>query len=146
MQRNEMEALKILLRNHGARGGLNELMDLSGEISEKYGISIKPTCDAKYLEVGISSKSDNVDTILKKICKETKIRPQECAYWGDEFVALEEKIYGSDSFMYTDKTKEGDFFDVSDLPGMRPEGVIQLGGGIPTFLEFLKKLETVLPL
>lgn len=141
MQENEMEALKILLQNHDVTGGLNDLMDLSREIGEKYGISVKPTCDAKYLEVGISSKSDNVDVILEKICKGTKIHPQECTYWGDEFVALEEKIYGSDSFMYTDKTKEGDFFDVSDLPGMRPEGIVQLGGGIRTFLEFLKKLE-----
>lgn len=146
MQENEMEALKILLQNHDVNGGLNELMDLSREIGEKYGISVKPTCDAKYLEVGISSKSDNVDMILGKICKEAKICPQECAYWGDEFVALEEEIYGSDSFMYTDKTKEGDFFDVSDLPGVRPEGIVRLGGGIHTFLEFLKKLEAILPL
>ena len=62
-----------------------------------------------------------------------------CSSWGDEYVGIEEGIYGSDSFMKTGKTADGEFFDVSQVPGKRPEGVVQLGGGVERFLEFLKE-------
>ncbi len=42
----------------------------------------------------------------------------------------------SDSFMYTEKSKAGDFFDVSAIEGNRPEAVKVLGGGVETFLTF----------
>lgn len=141
MQENELERLKGILKEHGMDGGLKGMIDLAVGIGEGYGIPVVPTCDAKYLEVGISSKSDNVNAILGRIQKETDIIPEECCYWGDEFVGLEEEIFGSDSFMYTETTKRGDFFDVSDVPGRRPEGVVQLGGGTDRFLGFLKELE-----
>lgn len=140
MQENELDQLKMILKEHGVDSGLKGLMDLAVEIGDRYGLQTKPTCDAKYLEVGISSKSDNTETILKKIQEETGILPEECSYWGDEFVGLEAGIYGSDSFMYTEKTKAGDFFDVSNVPGIRPEGIVQLGGGIERFLGFLREL------
>ena len=41
--------------------------------------------------------------------------PEDCSFWGDEYVGIEEGLYGSDSFMLTEKTKNGDFFDVSLL-------------------------------
>ena len=56
-------------------------------------------------------------------------------------MGIEPGIYGSDSFMRTELTKGGDFFDVSGTMGERPEGVVRLGGGVERFLEFLKKLE-----
>ena len=62
-----------------------------------------------------------------------------CSSWGDEYVGIEEGIYGSDSFMKTGKTADGEFFDASQVPGKRPEGVVQLGGGVERFLEFLKE-------
>ena len=98
-----------------------------------------PTCDAKYLEVGISSKSSNVDAILDCLYKEGGIRAEECSFWGDEYVGIEDGIYGSDSFMRTEKTAPGDFFDVSELPGERPMGVERVGGGVEAFLEFLRR-------
>lgn len=67
------------------------------------------------------------------------IKAEECAFWGDEFVGIEEGIFGSDSFMMTERTREGDFFDVSEVPGKRPEGVMQLGGGVERFLAFLRR-------
>ncbi len=33
----------------------------------------------------------------------------------------------------------GDFFDVSEVSGERPEGVKQIGGGVEQFLDFLRK-------
>lgn len=137
MQENELDGLKQELKRHGIEGGMDSLIKLAKEKGKEHQIEVVPTCDAKYLEVGISSKSDNVNTILSKLIKESDIRPSECSYWGDEYVGLENGIYGSDSFMFTEATADGDFFDVSDVAGERPEGVKVLGGGIRTFLDFL---------
>lgn len=139
MQESELDALKALLSEHGITGGLQSLIDLSLEVGKKYGIETAPTCDAKYLEVGISSKSDNVDTILALLSEKFGIRAEDCAFWGDEYVGIEKGIFGSDSFMRTEKTKAGDFFDVSEVSGERPSQVQVLGGGVDRFLNFLKE-------
>lgn len=138
MQAGELELLKKSLEGHGISGGLKCLIALAQEAGKKYGIRTTPTCDAKYLEIGISSKSDNVDAILKKLSEEYAIRAEDCAFWGDEYVGIEEGVYGSDSFMLTDKTCGGDFFDVSEVPGKRPDKVQVLGGGVERFLGFLR--------
>lgn len=139
MQENELDALKRSLAEHGIDGGLRGLIDLSVKVGQKYGIQVAPTCDAKYLEVGISSKSDNVNQIFRTLEKEAGLLPEECSFWGDEFVGIEEGIFGSDSFMRTEVTEKGDFFDVSEVPGTRPEGVERLGGGVECFLQFLRE-------
>lgn len=141
MQENELDTLKESLRAHGIEGGLGKLLDIARDTGKKYDVCTAPTCDAKYLEVGISSKSDNVDTILGRLEEEYGIRPEECAYWGDEYVGIEPGIYGSDSFMRTEKTCAGDFFDVSGVNGQRPEGVEHVGGGVDRFLRFLQEQE-----
>lgn len=151
MQENELDWLKEKLCRHGIGGGLKGLMELALRIGRQFGIEVKPTCDAKYLEVGISSKSDNVDVIFERILQdemretdketpktgEKELSVRDCAFWGDEFVGIEEGIFGSDSFMITELTREGDFFDVSEVPGERPENVVHCGGGVGRFLEFL---------
>lgn len=139
MQADELLRLRDKLERHGIKGGLKGLTDFSVTVGKRYRIDVTPTCDAKYLEVGITSKSDNVDVILDKFCTENDIRPEECAYWGDEYVGIEEGIFGSDSFMHTEKTAGGDFFDVSEVKGERPEGVTVLGGGVERFLGFLRE-------
>lgn len=139
MQENELDQLKASLVEHGITGGLQGLIDISHEIAANYGLKVAPTCDAKYLEVGLTSKSDNADEIFKLLQEKDQIEAVDCSFWGDEFVGIEEGIFGSDSFMRTDLTKAGDFFDVSNVPGTRPEGVENLGGSIPTFLNFLKE-------
>lgn len=140
MQENELDLLKASLKEHGIEGGLQALIDLSREIAAGFGMEVAPTCDAKYLEVGISSKSNNVDTIFKVLQEENPgLTAQDCVFWGDEYVGIEKGIFGSDSFMYTELTKDADFFDVSNVNGERPAGVITLGGGIQTFLGFLRE-------
>ena len=84
------------------------------------------------VEVGLN----NVDTILESF-KEEGIEAEDCSFWGDEFVGIQEGLYGSDSFMLTPKTEEGDFFDVSSLEGVRPEKIQILGGGVDRFIQFL---------
>lgn len=139
MQASELDLLRETMQAHGIEGGLQSLIDLAVQIGAKHGIRVVPTCDAKYLEVGISSKSDNVNVILNKLQTEFGIRAEDCAFWGDEYVGIEPGIFGSDSFMLTDQTKDGAFFDVSEVPGERPENVENIGGGVEAFLSFLRK-------
>ena len=138
MREDELHMLRKKLKNHGIRRGLMELLELAVSIGKDYGIKVVPTCDAKYLEAGVSSKSDNVGAILGRISRESGIQAGDCAFWGDEYVGIEENIFGSDSFMRTGRTSAGDFFDVSEVSGQRPEGVKMVGGGVERFLEFLK--------
>ncbi len=137
MQENELDLVRESLRAHGISGGLQDLLTLSEEVGNAYGMTVLPTCDAKYLEVGVSNKSTNVDIILGELNEKFGITAEECSFWGDEYVGLEKGIFGSDSFMRTEKTKAGDFFDVSNVRGERPEGVTVLGGGVDKFLDFL---------
>lgn len=139
MQENELQQLKQSLEGHHITGGLQQLLRIAVEEGERCGIRAVPTCDAKYLEVGISSKSDNVDTILTHLEEKIGLRAENCCFWGDEFVAVDSGIFGSDSFMITEKTKAGDFFDVSEVNGQRPEGVQCVGGGVEQFLRFLEE-------
>lgn len=139
MQENELEILKESLAMHGITGGLKELIDIAKTTGRRFGLKVMPTCDAKYLEVGISSKSDNVDAIFGKLQEKNALKAEECAFWGDEFVGIEEGIFGSDSFMITKQTKAGDFFDVSEVHGERPEKTKWPGGGVEKFLEFLRE-------
>lgn len=139
MQENELTCLRESLAEHGIKNGLKELISISEEIGRTYGVKVAATCDAKYLEVGISDKSDNADIIMGELSKTAGIRPEECSFWGDEFVGLEEGIYGSDSFMQTEITKTGDFYDVSEVKGERPKQVKNIGGGVNAFLAFLNQ-------
>lgn len=139
LQESELDMLKKDMAEHGINGGLKQLMELAGAVGKKYQVAVVPTCDAKYLEVGISSKSDNVDAIFGRMQEEGGIKPGECAYWGDEYVGIEDGIFGSDSFMHTKITEEGDFFDVSDIKSTsRPDWAKVVGGGVESFLGFLR--------
>lgn len=138
-QDNELESLKVILDSHGFKDGLIGLINLAEEIGERYGVSVVATTDAKYLEVGLSNKSNNVNMIIKDFQEKYDILPNECCYWGDEYLELDKGIFGSDSFMITEKTKDGDFFDVSNANGIRPEQVKLLGGGVSAFIQFLEE-------
>lgn len=137
LQENELQVLKDHLTGHNFTGGLQKLMGLCSEIGKQKGLKLKVTSDAKYLEVGTANKSDNVDQILWMLQEERGIVSSDCTFWGDEYVCLDTDIYGSDSYMLTETSKNGDFFDVSDTQGRRPNGVTILKGGVNTFLKFL---------
>lgn len=138
-QESELTALKKSLEVHGFKEGLIGLIELAQEIGNKNGFPVVATTDAKYLEVGVTSKSDNVDTILAHFSKEYGIKVKDCSYWGDEYLELDTGIYGSDSYMITNMTMDGDFYDVSESNGNRPERVRRMGGGVEAFLKFLKE-------
>lgn len=137
-QGSELCRLKESFERHGMTDGLAGLLDLAQRAGKEQGLSLSCTTDAKYLEAGLTSKSHNVDAILDYLRDSRGILPEDCAFWGDEYVGMDEGLYGSDSFMITEQSKAGDFFDVSEAPGKRPGQVTVLGGGVDTFLQFLK--------
>lgn len=138
LQEHELTILKESLSCHGITGGITQLLELTKQLGQRYGLPIVVTCDAKYLEAGISSKSNNVDVILERLKREFGISAEDCSFWGDEYVGMDVGIYGSDSFMMTDQSRLGDFYDVSEVCGERPQGVVRLGGGVDRFLEYLR--------
>lgn len=135
---DELGAVKRALVEHGYTAGLAGLMDLARVCGACYGLAVKPTCDAKYLEVGVLNKADNVDTFMTQILAPEGIRAKDCCFWGDEFLELDHGINGSDSFMYTPRTQGADFFDVGAVAGTRPTYLKYLGGSVGTFLRFLE--------
>lgn len=138
-QAHELRQLEAALRDHGISGGLKQLVKIAQETGKEHGMQLTATTDAKYLEVGVSSKSNNVDTILDRLSQSYGIDAKDCSFWGDEYIGLAKGLYGSDSFMITASTKDGEFYDVSEAPGVRPEPVKALQGGVKRFAAFLEE-------
>ena len=133
LQEGEAAKLQRILTNHGI-----ESIETLIKMAESFGteeMPLRATTDAKYLEVGPTGKSDNANALFDRFGFDA----EDCCFWGDEFIGVTDTIFGSDAGMLTEITCKGDFFDVSNLEGVRPQQIEQLGGGIQTFLTFLKK-------
>jgi hypothetical protein len=133
----ELKRLNNRLEERGYVDGICGLFSLAELIGRHYKLTLKPTTDAKYLELGFGTKSDNVNAIYRHIEVSRGIRAFDCCFWGDEYLKFDEGVYGSDAYMITDVTKDCDFFDVSDADGERPPLVRRLGGGVRRFVSFL---------
>lgn len=138
LQANEIDKVNADLKQHGYDGGLRGLCDLAAELGAKRGMKISATTDAKYIEVGPTTKSDNVNFLLTDVMNKAGIALEDCCFWGDEYTYLGEGITGSDYQMYTELTRGGDFYDCSPAPMKLPEGIIGVGGGIKSFENFLR--------
>ncbi len=133
LQDGETAMLQRCLKSHGI-DGVESLI----QMAESFGtdqLPLRATTDAKYLEVGPTGKSDNADALFRRF----GFRSEDCCFWGDEFIGVTDHIFGSDAGMITELTGNCDFFDVSDIQGVRPGQVQKLGGGIQTFLRFLRE-------
>ena len=133
LQEGEAAKLQRILSSHGI-----ESIETLIKMAESFGTEEMPlpaTTDAKYLEVGPTGKNDNANALFERFGFDA----EDCCFWGDEFIGVTDSIFGSDAGMLTEKTCKGDFFDVSNLEGVRPQQVKQLGGGIQTFLDFLRE-------
>jgi hypothetical protein len=139
MEHQEVQAAIELLKAKGYRAGLAGLLDEASELGCQMEMPVSATTDGKFLEVGLTTKADNVNFIFEHIVLARKISLSECAFWGDEFGLLAERVHGSDAHMITHLTKDADFFDVSDSPLELPSGVKAVPGGIRAFHEFLKQ-------
>ncbi len=138
-QPGELDLVNDMLRKHGYDKGIRGLIDYTVGIGEELGVGLQVTTDAKYLEAGISTKGDNIDYFLDNVIFKKGIGIDECCFWGDEFTYLGEGVKGSDALMITDKSFKGDFFDVSKAPLKLPQNVKHIGGGIESFLSFLRE-------
>lgn len=139
LQDGEVEMLKELLKEHGIHGGLSEVMEIAKKAGDFGDMRIQITTDAKYLEIGPTTKSDNVDYFVDNVLNPRKIEIEDSCFWGDEFSYLADGIPGSDSYMITEKTQKGHFFDVSKTSGELPGKIRPMGGGTETFIQFLKE-------
>ena len=131
LQEGEAAMLQRILTSHGI-----ESIETLIKMAESFGsvdMPLRATTDAKYLEVGPTGKSDNADALFERF----GLDAEDCCFWGDEFIGVSDSIFGSDAGMLTEKTCKCDFYDVSNLEGVRPKQVKQLGGGIQVFLKFL---------
>ena len=131
LQEGEAAMLQRILTSHGI-----ESIETLIKMAESFGsvdMPLRATTDAKYLEVGPTGKSDNADALFERF----GLDAEDCCFWGDEFIGVSNSIFGSDAGMLTEKTCKCDFYDVSNLEGVRPKQVKQLGGGIQVFLKFL---------
>ena len=135
----EIDTVTRLLNIHGYRRGIRGLIDDITEMGRERGLDLKATTDAKYLEVGLSTKEDNIVYLLTEIVLPDGIRAQECAFWGDEFGYLAEGLKGSDAYMITGVSRDADFYDVSGSLLPLPENVQPVPGGIQTFRRFLRE-------
>lgn len=138
LQADELTKVKNLLKAYGIQDGLKGMIKIAEEIYEKHQLSAAITTDAKYLEMGITSKTDNINSILSFLMEKEGLFPYECAFWGDEYIGIEDGLFGSDSYMITPLSSQGDFFDVSETKGVLPDGVTALAGGPKMFLDFLE--------
>ncbi len=138
LQSNEINMIQEILEEHGIKEGLREIVRIAEEVGRKLDFEVKATTDAKFLEVGKTTKSDNVNFFIKSIYgDDTKLNEKIC-FWGDEFTYLAEGIKGSDAYMITELSKKASFFDVSENPLSLPEVVKHIGGGTKSFIEFLE--------
>lgn len=139
LQPDEIGRVNELLISHNYQKGILGLIEMAEQKGRKNGIKLKATTDAKYLEAGMTLKSDNVDYFMEHVIKPCGIEAKDCCFWGDEFTFLGEGIPGSDAYMITEQTKEADFFDVSPVEMNIPENVTYVGGSVNRFIQFLEE-------
>ncbi len=135
---SEVELVNSLLERHKLEGGLQALIHKTKKLSQEFGMDLKPTTDAKFLEIGPTTKADNVRFFMEKVIIPQEIDIKTCGFWGDEFGFVAPTIKGSDAEMIIPHVEGADFFDVNEEPSELPRSVKSVGGGVPSFLNFLK--------
>ncbi len=137
LQQSEITMVESLLKKKGFTRGLSEVLELAESFGEKYNLDLCATTDAKYIELGTTTKSNNVDYFMNEVVKNNGMSAQDCCFVGDEFTYVATDVIGSDAYMITDMTRGGDFYDVSESPWKLPAQVKHIGGGTEGFNKFL---------
>jgi hypothetical protein len=113
--------------------GLSEAVDIARGAAIDAGlIDPKVTSDAKYVEIGLTDKSDSVRWIIGELWRRG-IAPSQVLVAGDELGPLG-GLPGSDSSLMVDG---GTAVSVGVEPNGVPSGVISLGGGPAMFAAVL---------
>lgn len=127
------------MQSLGIENGIFDVIDKVHDIAKSNGTVVKVTTDGKYIEIGKTTKSDNIEYFVSKWLPYFNETIEDYAFFGDEFGYIIDTIKGSDAHMIIDESKSADFFDVSMDKRSIPSEVKYIGGGPSTFLTFLKE-------
>jgi hydroxymethylpyrimidine pyrophosphatase-like HAD family hydrolase len=124
------------LKDHGIKGGIQELIDLLEEKCNEHKIELRVTTDVKHLEYGLTDKADSVEFILDEIAGKRGIPNKDILFLGDEFGPIG-SFEGSDFKMFSNKAKGATYISVGKEPNGVPEGVLYYGGGTEGFTDII---------
>jgi trehalose/maltose hydrolase-like predicted phosphorylase len=112
--------------------GLSDVVTLAREAAREAGLaSARITSDAKYVEIGLTNKSDSVRWMLSELWRRG-IGPGAVLIAGDEMGPLA-GVPGSDSFMLIPEAERSTAISVGVEPGGVPSRVEHIGGGPEAF-------------
>lgn len=134
------ELIAATTRRLAAAGFANigEAMRLAAAIARDCGLQDpRVTSDGKYVEIGLTDKSDSIAWIFEHVVATHAIDTRAILIAGDEFGDVG-GFAGSDERMITPDTKGVRIVSVGREPNGVPPGVIRLPGGPGAFLSILR--------
>lgn len=123
-------AVEGRLRDAGLRG-LGDAVGVALATARAAELDAKVTSDGKYLEIGLTDKSDAAQWVWEALAR-VGIDPRLTLVVGDEFGALG-GLPGSDSFLLVPEAAAATAVSVGAEPTGVPDGVLALGGGPGAF-------------
>ena len=130
-----VDAVGNCLRAHGI-GSLAAAVELATREARAAGLDDpRVTTDGKYVEIGLTDKSDSLDWLMKRWWRRG-IGPALVAIAGDEMGPLG-GMRGSDHYMLVPGAERAAVLSVGVEPEGVPPEVVHVGGGPAAFLAFL---------
>jgi len=131
-----LAAVKRRLLAAGIAGGIRWIMDRVAELADEHDIALKLTTDVKHVEFGLTDKSDSVAYLANEFAPAQGLSPKDILILGDEFGPID-GFEGSDYKTFV--LPEATYVSVGREPNGVPDGVLHIGGGVPTFLALLDR-------
>ena len=137
------EATLARLWSHGLRDGVRSVARLAKEIARSHGLADpRLTTDAKYLEIGLTDKSDSLDWVMKRLVEPAGLTGADLLVLGDEYGTVA-GLPGSDSLMIVPAAARATFVTVGPEPHGAPRGVLLAPGGPAAFADILSEQVSV---
>ena len=117
--------------------GVGDCVELARELCHKVGLAHPGiTSDAKYIEIGLTDKSDSMRSVLRALIAGRGRQPQDMLVLGDEFGPIGESE-GSDYLTLIPELRRSVFVSVGVESDGAPSRVLYAGGGPIQFLDIL---------
>lgn len=117
---------------------IGDVMRLAGEVARASGLpEPRITSDGKYVEIGLTDKSDSIDWLMANVARPRGITPDRVAIFGDEFGDVG-GFAGSDERMVTTAAAGAAVVSVGREPHGVPPGVLLVPGGPARFVEIIR--------